>query len=319
MTSVRIGVDLGGTKVLAGVVDETGRVLRRAREETRADDLDNLVEGISRVVASAAANEPVSGVGVAVAGFVDSTRSRVLVAPNLGMTDVPLRDLLEEAIGVPVSLDNDSNAAAWGEFRHGAARGREECLVVTVGTGVGAGLILDGQLRRGASGVAGEVGHVLAYRNGMPCGCGRAGCVEQYASGSALLRNTRRLLRERRTATASLLDRVGGDVDALTGPDITAAAQDGDQFAREQLAAIGSWLGEVLAGVVTVLDLDTIVLGGGVAEAGELLTEPVEAALNAAMVQRPGASRVRVLSAELGVDAGIVGAADMSVSATAVS
>jgi len=312
VSPVRIGVDLGGTKVLAGLVDETGRVLRRAREETRADDLGSVVDGVRRVVAAVAADDPVSGVGVAVAGFVDGGRSRVLVAPNLGLSDAPLRDLLEDALGVPVTLENDSNAAAWGEFRYGSARGRHECLVVTVGTGVGAGLILDGRLRRGAAGVAGELGHVLAYRNGVPCGCGRTGCLEQYASGSALVRRTRHLLRKGRAGTAPLLGRIGGDIDALRGPDITAAAQDGDRFAREQLAVIGSRLGEAVAGLITVLDLDTVVLGGGVAEAGALLLDPAERALKASLVQGPGLVRIKMVLGELGEDAGIVGAAELA-------
>lgn len=312
MSPVRIGVDLGGTKVLAGVVDDSGCVVRRVRETTRAQDLCGVVDGVRRVVAAVAADAPVAGVGVAVAGFVDKDRSRVLVAPNLGMDDVPLRRLLEDAVGAPVSLENDSNAAAWGEFRYGAARGREECLVVTVGTGVGAGLILDGRLRRGASGVAGEIGHIPAHRGGFPCGCGRTGCLEQYASGSALVRNTRRLLDERGADTGPLLDRLAGDITTLSGPDVTEAAQDGDVFARRQLAVIGSWLGEVLAGLITVLDLETVVVGGGVAEAGPLLLEPVERALNASLVQRAGMTRVRVIPAELGVDAGIVGAADLA-------
>lgn len=315
MNPVRVGVDLGGTKVLAGVVDGAGRVVRRSREDTRSEDVHSMVEGVRRVVASVADDAPVSGIGVAVAGFVDITQSRVLVAPNLGLTDVPLRRMLEDAIGAPVTLENDSNAAAWGEFRYGAARGREECLVVTVGTGVGAGLILDGRLRRGATGVAGEVGHLPADRGGLLCGCGRHGCLEQYASGSALVRNTRHLLDERGPETLALLDRLDGDVAALTGPDVTDAAQDGDRFARGQLAVIGSWLGEVLAGLITVLDLDTVVLGGGVAEAGGLLIEPAERALNASLVQRPGMTRVRVIPAELGTDAGIIGAADLARSA----
>lgn len=316
MRPARIGVDLGGTKVLAGLVDESGRVLRRTRQETASGDLAGLVEGVRGVVTTVADGSPVAGVGVAVAGFVDSSRSRVLVAPNVGLVDVPLRDLLEDALGAPVTLENDSNAAAWGEFRYGAARGRDECLVVTVGTGVGAGLILDGCLRRGATGVAGEIGHVPALRDGIPCGCGRAGCLEQYASGSALVRNTRRLLDEGGADTIGLLDRLDGDIAALTGADVTEAAQDGDRFAREQLAVIGSWLGEVLAGLITVLDLETVVLGGGVADAGALLFEPVERALNASLVQRAGMPRVRVIAAELGDDAGLVGAAELAAIAT---
>ncbi len=311
MNPVRIGVDLGGTKVLAGVVDDAGRVVRRARENTSAVDVGSVVAGIRRVVSTVADGAPVSGVGVAVAGFVDSTRSRVLVAPNLGLSDVPLQQLLQDEVGVPVTLENDSNAAAWGEFRYGAARGRDECLVVTVGTGVGAGLILDGRLRRGATGVAGEVGHLPANRGGFPCGCGRTGCLEQYASGTALVRNARQLMGQGGADTVALLDRLDGDIASLTGPDVTEAAQDGDRFAREQLAVIGSWLGEVLAGLITVLDLETVVLGGGVAEAGALLLEPTERALNASLVQRPGMTRVRVIPAELGANAGIVGAADL--------
>lgn len=312
MSLLHVGVDLGGTKVLAGLIDSDGRVLHRARASTSSDGVAGLVDGVRDVVGQVSGDQVIGGVGVAVAGFVDPTRSRVLVAPNLGLADVPLRDLIEDAVGLPVTLENDSNAAAWGEFRHGAASGLEECLVVTVGTGVGAGLILDGRLRRGAGGVAGEVGHMPAYRNGMACGCGRSGCLEQYASGTALVRNTRVLLNEGGPATKPLLDRIGGDVESLSGPAITAAAQDGDAFACEQLAVIGSWLGSVLAGLITVIDVDTVVLGGGVAEAGDLLLQPVEDSLNESLVQRAGSTRVRVLGAGLGVDAGIIGVADLA-------
>ncbi len=178
--------------------------------------------------------------GVGAAGYVDARRSTVLFAPNIAWRDEPLGSELARLTGLPVIIENDANAAAWGEFRYGAGRDVDDQLMVTVGTGVGGGVIADGRLLRGAFGVAGEIGHLCVVPDGLQCGCGNRGCFEQYASGSALVRATREAAAGSSLLARDLLDRAGGDPAAITGPLITQAAQDGDRFAIEQLGVARS-------------------------------------------------------------------------------
>jgi len=187
--SATIGVDIGGTKVLGGVVDADGRVLTTARRDTPAEDTGKTLDFIVEVIQELSAAHPVTAVGIGAAGWIDESRSTVLFAPNLAWRHEPLRQRLADRIGLPVVVENDGNAAAWAEFRYGAARAADDSMVlVTLGTGIGGGLVIGGQLIRGAHGIAGEPGHVRVVPGGLPCGCGRHGCLEQYASGKALIR-----------------------------------------------------------------------------------------------------------------------------------
>ena len=220
-----IGVDVGGTKIAGGVVDEQGAVLETARRESPATDTVAIEQSIEELVASCAVQHDVVAVGVGAAGFVDARRSTVMFAPNLAWRDEPLRVDLEKRIGLPVVVENDANAAAWGEFTFGAGEDVADSLLVTVGTGVGGGIVLDGKLHRGAFGVAAEIGHMRVVRDGILCGCGNRGCWEQYASGSALVRDARDQARGGSLIARSLLDRAGGRVEDITGPLITQAAQ----------------------------------------------------------------------------------------------
>ena len=269
-----IGVDVGGTKIAAGVVDEKGAILQRARRESPAEDKAAMEDTIAELVRELAADHDVEGVGVGAAGFVDVTRSIVLLAPNLAWRDEPLKAELERRTDLPVVIENDANAAAWGEFAFGAGADADDLLLVTVGTGVGGGIVLDGQLHRGTFGVAAEIGHLRVVPNGRPCPCGNRGCWEQYASGSALVHDARARAREDASASA-LVERAGGDADGITGPMITDAAKQGDPFAVAQLAELGRWLGEGIASLAAVLDPGVVVIGGGVSEAGDLLLDPI--------------------------------------------
>ena len=245
---------------------------------------------------------------------MDARRASVMFAPNLSWRDVDLKADLEHRIGLPVVVENDGNAAAWGEFAFGAAQDdSDDLLLVTVGTGVGGGMVMDGQLYRGTFGVAGEVGHIRIERNGRLCGCGLHGCLEQYGSGTALVSDTRAAVRDgrRRRATA-LLEQAGGDVDRITGPMITVAAQAGDRFAQERLAVLGGWLGEGIASLVAVLDPGVIVIGGGVCVAGDLLLDPVRATLEENLTGRGHRPVADVRAATLGNDAGMIGAAHLA-------
>ncbi len=189
--SLTCGIDIGGTKILGGVVDEDGAILAELRVESPATDEEAIERAVCDLVRRLAAEHDVSAVGVGAAGYVDKSRSTVMFAPNIAWRDVALRAELERDLGLPVVIENDANVAAWGEFRFGAGADVDDLLLVTVGTGVGGGLVLDGSLYRGAFGVGAEIGHMRVVPGGVLCGCGNHGCWEQYASGSAMVREAR--------------------------------------------------------------------------------------------------------------------------------
>jgi len=311
--SLTIGVDIGGTKVLGGVVDDHGRVLAKARRDTPAEDTGKTLDFIVEVIQELAAAQPVAAVGIGAAGWIDESRATVLFAPNLAWRNEPLRDRLAERVGLPVVVENDGNAAAWAEFRYGAARAADESMVlVALGTGIGGGLIIGGQLIRGAHGIAGEPGHVRVVPGGLPCGCGRHGCLEQYASGKALLRYAKQQAQTDPASAARLLDLAGGAPEAITGPMVTTAAQEGDPASVAAFTTVGGWLGEGLVDLVQLLDPQVLVVGGGVADAGELLLAPTRAAFTAGLAARGTLPVATVVGATLGNTAGVVGAADLA-------
>jgi glucokinase len=311
--ALTIGIDVGGTKVAGGIVDDAGRVLTQTRRDTPAEDIPKTRDVIVDVVADLAQNQPVEAVGVGAAGWIDPSRSVVLFAPNIAWRDEPLRDYVSTAVGLPVVVENDANVAAWAEFQFGAGRDADDSMVMlTIGTGVGGGIVLGGNLLRGAHGIAGELGHVLAVPDGLPCGCGRLGCIEQYGSGNALVRVARAGARQEPTRAAALLDLAGGDADAITGPMVTAAATAGDPASCAAFAEIGRWLGATLADLAQILDPQVLVIGGGVVDAGELLLGPVRRAYIAALARRARFPVAPVRPALLGNAAGIVGAADLA-------
>ncbi|TDD96871.1 ROK family glucokinase [Jiangella asiatica] len=308
--SLTIGVDVGGTKIAAGIVDEKGVIGARARRETPSQDPAAIVDTIIEVTRELAAKQEVEAVGVGSAGFIDSARSRVLFAPNLAWRDVPVRDQVAAATGLPTVVENDANAAAWGEFRFGAAEDVDDMILLTIGTGVGGGLVLDSQIYRGAHGVAAEVGHMRVVPDGHLCGCGLHGCLEAYASGTALVREAR--------AAASLpsaerlLEMAGGDPQRITGPLVTEAAAEGDELAIVLIAQVGRWLGEAMGSFVALFDPAVFVIGGGVSEAGDLLLRPVDEALRKQITGAGHRPEPEVRLATLGNDAGVIGAADLA-------
>jgi glucokinase len=311
--TLTIGVDVGGTKVAGGVVDADGDVVARVRRDTPADDVAKTRDVIVDVVAELAAAHPVEAVGVGAAGWIDASRSTVLFAPNIAWRDEPLRDYVQTATGLPVIVENDANVAAWAEFRYGAARNADESMVMlTIGTGVGGGIVLDGELFRGSHGIAAELGHMGLVPGGHRCGCGRLGCIEQYASGNALVRFARAGARQEPLRAPLLLERAGGDPDAITGPMVTATAQAGDPISAEAFAQLGQWLGMGLADLVQILDPEILVVGGGVVEAGELLLGPALRSYEESLAQRGRLPVADLKPAELGNAAGVVGAADLA-------
>jgi glucokinase len=318
--SSSIGIDVGGTKILAGLVDAKGCVLHQARRQSARNDPTNVLNTVCEVVEELqrASDDAVVAVGLGIAGPVDADRSTVFYAPNLGWPQVPVRDLLTDRVGLPVIVENDGNAAAWGEFVAGAGTNVQDLTVITVGTGIGGGIIINGELLRGAHGAAGEIGHMNAVPNGRPCGCGRNGCWEQYASGNALVREARTLAAERRQEAGLLLSLGDGTPEGVQGVHVTAAAREGDPVAMEAFAVVGTWLGRGLADLSSILDPGAFVIGGGVSEAGDLLLDSARATLAEKLtVGRSRRPIPEVRLATLGNEAGLIGAAALAAAAAA--
>ena len=300
-----IGVDIGGTKVLAAVVDEDGRVVDTQTTATPGkgsgiDDAtaEEVEDALVSVVSALTREHGRCTVGVAAAGFVDALGERVRFAPHLPWRDEPLAERLTERLGASVVgevfVDNDANAALWAEVRFGAAGDAEHVVMITLGTGIGGALLLGGTLHRGLNGMAGEFGHMQVVPDGRGCECGGHGCWEQYCSGRALGRAAQ--------AAGS----------TLYGPALTGAAQEGDPAAVAAYAEVGRWLGIGAANVAAAVDPELIVVGGGVSAAGELLLAPAREALAESLVGRGHRVLPEFLSADLGPLAGVVGVADLA-------
>ncbi|MGL5405903.1 MAG: ROK family glucokinase [Propionibacteriaceae bacterium] len=307
-----LGIDIGGTKVAAGVVTPDGDVIERLRVPTPGHSPQAVEDAIVEAWQQLSRNHTIGSVGIGAAGWVDSTQSIVRFSPHLAWRNEPLTAKLAERIPVPVIVDNDANAAAWAEYRFGAGQGARVMICVTLGTGIGGAIIINGQLFRGTYGMAGEFGHMTVVPQGHWCPCGNRGCWEQYASGSSLVRDARSLLAARSPQAAGMLERVDGDIANLAGPDITAAAIAGDVLAANLLADVGTWLGRGLANLAAALDPDLFVIGGGVSEAGELLLAPAQAAFTRTLTGRGFRDPARIELADMRNEAGLIGAADLS-------
>src|SRR5450755_1961664 len=219
--SLTIGVDVGGTKVLGGVVDESGCIIDQERLPTPKTEPEAIAEAIAAVVASLRARHEVEAVGIGCAGWIDLDRANVMFAPNLVLRNEPLKLRLSKLIDLPIVVENDANCHAWAETRFGAARGQNNVVAVILGTGIGGGIVLEGRLFRGGFGMAGEPGHIRVVPDGRLCGCGNHGCWEQYASGNALVRAAREMARSAPSSMPSLMKAVVGQIDAITGPLVT--------------------------------------------------------------------------------------------------
>lgn len=310
-----IGVDIGGTKIAVGVVDDDGQIVEKIRRDTQPQDAAQIDQAIADAVTELSTRHEFYHVGLAAAGFVSSDRRRVLFAPNIAWREYELAAKIEALLDrddIHVSVENDANAAGWGEYRYGAGRTVSHMVMLTIGTGLGSAIISNGQLVRGANGFAAELGHLRVQPGGHPCGCGLRGCWEQYASGSALVREARRAAIDRTVRATGLLQRAGGSADKIEGPHVTAAAEDGDELGRELLSELGRWIGEGCASLAAVLDPEVFVVGGGVIGAGDLLIEPARVAYVENLPARGHRPVAPIRAAAMGNDAGIVGAAALA-------
>ena len=304
-----IGIDIGGTKIAGALVDELGAIVREDRVPTpkQTDSIeDAVVAMIDRLGTDA---DPV-GAGVAAAGFVDAARSTVYYAPNIAWREEPLREKIEARVSMPVVVENDANAAGWAEFRFGAGRLVSDMVILTIGTGVGGAIVSEDRLFRGGFGAGAEVGHMRVVPGGLLCGCGARGCIEQYGSGRALQRYANELADQGGIGQglADLRYRTG----TLGGGDIGALIQAGDPGALAALRQLGDWLGQASASLGAVLDPQMFVFGGGVAQAGDLLLDPIRQAYLENLPARGYHPEPEFRIAELVNDAGVVGAADLA-------
>jgi glucokinase len=308
------GLDVGGTKILGRVLDPhdpraTVAEVRVGTPRGAAAILDAIAEVVARLQAAPAVRErgELAAVGVGMPGLVDR-RGVLRFAPNLpGVAELAVGPALSERLGLPVVVDNDANCAAWCEFRLGAAVGVRDVVLVTLGTGIGAGIIADGRLYEGANGFAGEPGHMVVDPSGPPCPCGRRGCWERFASGSGLGRLGRDAAAAGRAPAVVAL--AGGDPEGVRGEHVTEAALGGDADALGILREFAWWVALGLANLVDLLDCELIVVGGGLADAGEHLLEPVRTAFHSLVLASDHRPPVPVVGAALGPEAGAIGAA----------
>jgi glucokinase len=308
-----IGIDIGGTKILGALVDIDGKVISEQKIPSPAQDPDQMVEVVVELIQSLTeqATDVIVGVGVAAAGFIDADQSTILYAPNLNWRHEPLRERLQQRVPHRVVIENDANAAGWAEYKFGAGRGTKDMVMLTLGTGVGGAVISDYKLRRGGFGIGGELGHVRVVQDGRLCGCGRKGCVEQYASGTAVLKAAKKLANSEGPA-GTRLRALKAENSELTGLLVYQALLEGDQGALQIVSDAGAYLAQAMGTITAVLDPQVYVIGGGLSEAGELILNPIRQAFNKELPARGFRPEAKIVAAQFSNQAGVIGAADLA-------
>jgi glucokinase len=310
-----LGIDIGGTNLVVGAVAEDGSALHALRSEpTRPEEGSDAVLRRLGAMGRAVMDETrktvpgaeFAGVGAGAPGPLDTKRGVVLLTPNLGWVNLPLRQLLEDALGIPAMIDNDANCAVLGEWWRGAARGAKQVIGITIGTGIGGGIIVDGRLYHGASDCAGEIGHTTVEVNGRRCKCGNYGCLEAYASGPAIARRAVEAIEAGQTS--KLPDYVDGALEKITAQTVYQAAHDGDELAEEVVGDTAKFLGAGIANMINIFNPEIVVVFGGVTYAGERLFGPLRREV-AKRAFKPAVAVCRIVPAELTGTAGVYGAA----------
>ncbi len=308
-----LAIDLGGTKVRTAIISDKGEIIAEEYCPTLADEgpepvMGRILSGIDRVLRSGNVNSSqLHSISIAAAGAIDSRKGLITVSPNLpGWRDVPIRDIVKSKYEVTTFLVNDASAAALGEHRFGAGKGVNNLIYLTVSTGIGGGIIIDGKLYTGPSGSAGEIGHMIIDVHGPECNCGRNGCLEAMASGTAVAREAIRRIRE--GEKSSLVGIVDGEIDNITAEKVSIAARDGDSLASEVISEAAAYLGIGMVNVVNIFNPEMIVVGGGMSKMGDLLLAPARQVVKEMAFELP-AKIVRIVPARLGDDNGLLGAA----------
>ena len=291
-----IGIDIGGTKIAGGVVSPTGELLHQVEMPTDPESPESILSTIGEIVSVLPLDNTQSTIGVAVAAFLDSEREKIYFSPNIVWEDYPLAQQLEGTLARPVVIENDANAAGWAEYRFGAAVDSESMMMLTMGTGVGGAVVDHGRLLVGGFGSAGELGHIIIRPGGLLCGCGNRGCLEQYASGTALMRDAR----------------VALDNPELTTDELTLLLEAGDKQAMGVFREVCDAMGFGIASLVAVTDPDTVVIGGGVARAGSVLAQLITESFRTHYGSTNRKPTAQIVVATLGNTAGMIGAADLA-------
>ena len=306
-----VGIDIGGTKIAGALVDADGVLVKELRVPTPANDSQAIVQAVADLINELSKGNQVVGAGIAAAGFIDADQANIVYAPNLSWRNEPFKANVEALVSVPVLLENDANAAGWAEYVYGAGKGTKHMVMLTIGTGVGGAVVVDSHLLRGGFGIAGELGHIRVVPEGRLCGCGQHGCLEQYGSGTALLRAARELAASGKPEGARLaaLTHESGE---LTGLQVAQTIGEQDPGAVALVQELGSWLGQSIGSITAVLDPELVVIGGGVSSVGDVLMDPIRTAYLAHLPARGFRPELQIKPAEFLNDAGLVGAADLA-------
>ena len=310
-SALTIGVDIGGTKVSAGVVDSDGNIISSDRRSTPVSGGVELIATITDLIKSLQERHEIAGIGISIAALISADQGTIVGAPNIAnLSKLNFVEELKKSFSLPVVAENDANSAMWAEYKFGNAKNLNPVMFFIIGTGMGGGLVIDGKLFKGANGIGAEFGHMIVQPNGIKCGCGANGCIEQYASGSALMRYAKEEMKADPIKAKELLKYSDASGD-ISGATLTTAAKQGNEIALSAFNKQADWLGSACASYTLLLDPQAIVIGGGVVEAGELFLNPVRLAMEKYMPFAGTHSLPKIVAAKYGNDAGLIGAADL--------
>ena len=308
-SDLTIGIDIGGTKISAGVVDSSGNLIDSSKCSTPAEGGKDLISSVVNLVKELNKKHEIKGIGISIAALISSDYGTIVGAPNIAnLSKLNFVNEIKEEFKLPIIVENDANAAMWAEFKFGNAKGLNPVMFFIIGTGVGGGLVIDGKLFKGANGIGAEFGHMCVVPNGLLCGCGSKGCIEQYASGGALIRYANEALLANPDKSEELLSFGEGK---LSGTALTKAAKAGNELALAAFSKQADWLGLACASYSLIIDPQAIIIGGGVVDAGELFLAPVRAAMRKYMPFAESHVPPKIIAAKFGNDAGLIGAADL--------
>jgi len=308
-SDLTIGIDIGGTKISSGVVDSSGNLIDSSKCSTPAEGGKDLISSVVNLVKELNKKYEIKGIGISIAALISSDYGTIVGAPNIAnLSKLNFANEIKEEFKLPIIIENDANSAMWAEFKFGNAKGLNPVMFFIIGTGVGGGLVIDGKLFKGANGIGAEFGHMCVVPNGLLCGCGSKGCIEQYASGGALIRYANEALLANPDKSEEVLSFGEGK---LSGTALTKAAKAGNELALAAFSKQADWLGLACASYSLIIDPQAIIIGGGVVDAGELFLTPVRAAMRKYMPFAESHVPPKIIAAKFGNDAGLIGAADL--------
>ena len=308
-SDLTIGIDIGGTKISAGVVDSSGNLINSLIISTPLEGGREVILSVINLITELSKKYTIKGIGISIAALISSDYGTIVGAPNIAnLSKLNFVNEISKEFKLPLIVENDANAAMWAEFKFGNAKSLNPVMFFIIGTGVGGGLVIDGKLFKGVNGIGAEFGHMCVVPNGLSCGCGSKGCLEQYASGGALIRYANEALLANPDKSEEVLSFGEGK---LSGTALTKAAKAGNELALAAFSKQADWLGLACASYSLIIDPQAIIIGGGVVDAGELFLAPVRAAMRKYMPFAESHVPPKIIAAKFGNDAGLIGAADL--------